>query len=188
MELYALWTPITFNVKFEANGKNVVLNEEQKDVENVTYGELLMVKPVYSRRGYNLVGFNTKKNGKGTMYATGMEHTIFASKANSTVKLYAIWEKVTNEKISSLELSSDSGSVTVWYAQNEDCNHYKVAISEFFTMTNARTVETGSDTVTFDGLESGKRYYVRVREIRFDSMGNPIEGPWSSLVSIKTTE
>jgi len=185
--LYALWTPIRYKVKLNANAKDATSSEGTNEITEIAYGdELSFASDSYYRVGYNLVDFNSKANGKGISYGMGQNVKIYATKANSTVNVYAIWEKVKTEKVEGIELSSDSTSITVNFTPNEGCNQYEVAISPYFTMTNA-TVKLAEDgNAVFNELESGKRYYIRVREVRFDSRDNEIKGAWSSLKSIKT--
>ena len=193
IELYAYWTSIRYNIQLDANAKDAksgsITIKGENEKNNISYGEVVYLPgDAYSREGYNLVEFNTKKNGKGTSYALDASHQIKVTKANSTTKLYAIWEKVKTEKVSAVELSADAGTITVQFAVNEGCSQYEAALSPYFTMTSAVTQTVDSGTVVFEGLESGKRYFVRVREIRYDSNGNAVKGAWSGLKTIKTTE
>ena len=193
MELYAYWTAIRYNIQLDANAKDAksgsIIIKGENEKKNVSYGEeITLPGNAYNRAGYNLVEFNSKKNGKGTSYALDASHRIKVTKANSTTKLYAIWEKVKTEKVSDVELTSGAGTITVQFGMNAGCGQYEVAVSPYFTMTNAVTKVVDSDTVVFEELESGKRYFVRVREIRYDSNGNAVKGAWSSLKTIKTEE
>lgn len=191
--LYALWTPIRYKIKLYANAKDaesgtIAINSADEVME-VAYGEeVCLYTDFYKRAGYNLVGFNSKANGKGTAYTVGHYDCIYATKANSTVKVYAIWEKVKPEKVSGVELSATQDSVSVNFEISDMSNvyRYEVMISEYFTMSNPTSVRVSEGEVMFDSLESGKRYFVRVREIRLDSKGNEVLGAWSSLKSIKT--
>lgn len=191
--LYALWTPIRYKVKLNANAKDaesgIVTIKGENEIMEIEYGQTVCLDPAsYVRDGYRLVGFNSKSNGRGTAYTMGQDECIYATKANSTVNVYAIWEKVTPQKVTGVELSATTDSVSVSFETGDMSNvyRYEVRISEYFTMSNYTPKEVSEGEAVFDGLESGKRYFVRVREIRLDSKGNEVKGSWSSLKSIKT--
>jgi uncharacterized repeat protein (TIGR02543 family) len=84
--LYAIWTPITYTVSYNANGGSGAPGSQTK-----TYGvnlTLSSTKP--TRTGYNFVRWNTAANGSGTNYNSGGTYS-----ANSAVTLYAIWTPIT---------------------------------------------------------------------------------------------
>jgi len=75
---------VTHNVvTFDANGGQ----ETEPSYQNiVTSTNSKLVTPVFHRTGYNLVGWNTKRNGTGKSYTDGEEMNI-----NTNIILYAQW-------------------------------------------------------------------------------------------------
>ena len=192
-ELYALWTPIRYKIKLNANAKdaqsNTVTIKGENEIMEIEYGQAVCLDSAsYVRDGYRLIGFNSKSNGRGISYAMGQNECIYATKANSTVNVYAIWEKVTPQKVAGVELSATMDSVSVSFETGDMSNvaGYEVRISKYFTMSDSTSIRVNEGETLFNGLESGKRYFVRVREIRLDSKGKEVLGAWSSLKSIKT--
>ncbi len=78
--LYAQWTPRGVQVKFNANGGSVSPKESK-----LSYG-VVYTLPVPTRPGYAFTGWNTAKDGSGTMVLT---NTPWAY--SSKITLYAQW-------------------------------------------------------------------------------------------------
>ena len=81
--LYAIWTPNTYSVTYNANGGSGAPSAQTK-----TYGVSLTLsntKP--TRTGYTFQNWNTKSDGSGTSYAAGASYT-----GNAALTLYAIWK------------------------------------------------------------------------------------------------
>ncbi len=82
--LYAVWTPITYTVTYNANGGSGAPGNQTK-----TYGVALTLsstKP--TRTGYTFVKWNTKADGSGTSYNSGSKYT-----GNANLTLYAQWKE-----------------------------------------------------------------------------------------------
>ena len=82
--LYAVWTIITYQVSYNANGGSGAPSAQTK-----TYGVALTLsstKP--TRTGYTFLSWNTASDGSGTSYASGGSYT-----ANAAATLYAQWKK-----------------------------------------------------------------------------------------------
>ena len=84
LTLYAVWTPIKYTVKYDANGGSGAPGNQTK-----TYGVALTLsstKP--TRTGYTFVKWNTKSDGTGTNYNSGSQYT-----GNANLTLYAQWKE-----------------------------------------------------------------------------------------------
>lgn len=88
--LYAQWKPITYNIKFDANGGKGSMTKLSKRKYGKQY---TLSKNKFTRSGYEFVGWNTKKNGKGKSYDNMEKVKNLTTKNKSTVTLYAIWKK-----------------------------------------------------------------------------------------------
>lgn len=81
--LYPRWTPVTYAVKYNANGGSGAPAQQTK-----TYGTTLKLSStIPTRSGYTFVKWNTNSSGTGTNYASGANYT-----ANAAVTLYAVWQ------------------------------------------------------------------------------------------------
>lgn len=84
--LYAIWTPKTYSVKFDANAGSGAPSAQTK-----TYGKSLTLssaKPI--REGYEFLGWATSKTASSAVYQPGSSYS-----ANSAVTLYAVWKETT---------------------------------------------------------------------------------------------
>jgi uncharacterized repeat protein (TIGR02543 family) len=82
--LYAQWTPVTFAVRYNANGGTGRIANQ-----TFTYGGSALVvasSQAMSRAGYDFVEWNTSASGTGVPYVAGSRIT-----PTTDVTLYAIW-------------------------------------------------------------------------------------------------
>ena len=87
--LYAIWEPITYYIKFNANGGTGSMSNQ-----NMTYGVYAnLYNNSFSRDGYSFLRWNTKADGTGINYNNGASIYNLASINGSVINLYAIWEK-----------------------------------------------------------------------------------------------
>lgn len=85
LTLYAVWSPYTHTVAFNANGGTNAPASQTK-----RYGGTIFIttsKP--TRTGYTFSHWNTENNGTGTTYTSGQEYGY--DQNGGTVTLYAIW-------------------------------------------------------------------------------------------------
>lgn len=96
VKLYAQWKKKdvvvgTYTIKFDGNGAT---GGTMQNMTGVRIGrEVTLNENMFTRRGYDFVGWNTKKDGSGLGF--GDEETIdnLCSKPGSVVTLYALWEQ-----------------------------------------------------------------------------------------------
>ncbi len=83
LTLYAVWTPHTYVVSYNANGGSGAPGSQTK-----TYGVNLTLSSTRpSRRNYNFLGWGTSSGSTSVAYHPGGTYT-----SNSAATLYAIWE------------------------------------------------------------------------------------------------
>ena len=89
--LYAKWTEFTYSLSFNANGGTgaVPASASYSDSDRIILPDAL------ERDGYEFLGWNTAKSGKGTSYAPGSVVSSLASKNKGKVTLYAQWNPIT---------------------------------------------------------------------------------------------
>ncbi|MCM1508432.1 MAG: InlB B-repeat-containing protein [Ruminococcus flavefaciens] len=82
LTLYAVWTPNTYTVTYNANGGSGAPSAQTK-----TYGvDLTLSSTKPTRTGYTFSKWNTKADGSGTNYNSGAKYT-----GNANLTLYAVW-------------------------------------------------------------------------------------------------
>ena len=88
--LYAKWTPITYYVKFNANGGSGSMSNQ-----TFTYGTAQnLTANAFTRTGYTFAGWTTNDDGSGTSYADKASVNNLSTTNGATVNLYAKWTKV----------------------------------------------------------------------------------------------
>ena len=89
VNLYAKWTPNTYDIAFNANGGTGTMDNQQ-----MTYGVYSSLTPnAFTRNGYTFDGWNTAKDGSGTAYPD--KRTVRNLVTEGTVTLYAQWTRNT---------------------------------------------------------------------------------------------
>lgn len=90
MTLYAKWTPITYSVRFDANGGKGTMAKQT----GFRYGvKKALSANQFTKKGYHFTGWNTCDDGTGKTYADKEEIVKLTSKNGKTYTLYAQWEK-----------------------------------------------------------------------------------------------
>lgn len=81
--LYAIWTPVTYRITYDANGGSLT----GVSYQTKTYGVTLKLTGTASRTNYNFKGWSTNKSATTATYSTGSNFT-----TNAATTLYAVWE------------------------------------------------------------------------------------------------
>jgi uncharacterized repeat protein (TIGR02543 family) len=90
--LYARWTPHKFTVKFNANGGDGSMKDQQ-----FTYDiEQALSTNQFTRVGYSFAGWNDKTDGSGTSYADQQVVKNLTATKDGQKTLYALWTANTN--------------------------------------------------------------------------------------------
>lgn len=86
--IYANWEKTVNKVRYHPNGGSGHMADSVCDP--LVTKKVVLSECLFTKDGYVFVGWNTKKNGSGTMYQPGQE---FLTRASSTT-LYAQWEMI----------------------------------------------------------------------------------------------
>lgn len=88
--LYAKWTAITYNIKFNGNGST---SGSMSQMKEILFGKsVLLKKNTYKKNGYIFMGWSTSKGGN-IKYSDGQTISNLASTQGKTINLYAVWKK-----------------------------------------------------------------------------------------------
>lgn len=145
--LYAQWTPITYNVEFDANGGTGAMDEQ-----TFTYDEQNELSSnIFTKEKYIFVGWNTMQDGTGTSYQDKEVIENLTDVANSAITLYAQWKKVEYN----VTFNSNGGTGTMEnqkYVLNES---ETIELNTFtkvgYTFKNWNTLPDGSGNTYSDG-------------------------------------
>ncbi len=93
IDIYAKWTPITYSVKFNANGGSGVMNNQL-----FTYDiEQNLDENKYTRTGYTFLGWSNSKNDIVSKYTDKVTVVNLGNKQDDIIEFYAIWKANTYE-------------------------------------------------------------------------------------------
>lgn len=107
VNLYAVWTPITYSVKFNANGGSGTMSNQ-----SFQYGTAqALTANAFTRTGYMFAGWATSATG-AKVYNDKQSVSNLASTQGATCNLYAAWEglNVTNAEYMVIDVSGGSNA------------------------------------------------------------------------------
>lgn len=167
------WSANTYKVSFDANK-----GKASKTSINVKYDSKFGTLPTAKRRNYKFAGWYTSAGKK-----------ITASTKNTyaqAITLKAKWTKVSvaKGKISKLR-SPKKKTIKINIKKVSVATGYTIQYSTKKNMKGAKTINTKNTSKTISKLKSGKKYYVRVRAIKKDSLNKNVYGKYSTVKSIK---
>ena len=94
--LYAVWTPYTYQISFNANSGSGSMSAMKGCKTDVDY---TLTANKFTRTGYAFTGWNTAKDGSGTPYADAQVVRNLAAANNATVTLYAQWAPISYDVV-----------------------------------------------------------------------------------------
>lgn len=182
--LYAIWSPETYTISFNANGGSGAPGNQTK-----TYGQTLTLSSTRpTRTNYNFIGWGTSSGSTSAAYQPGGSYT-----SNGNATLYAVWQlaytppRITNiqtDRCNSGGTLSESGTyVKVSFSWATDYNvsaiyiRHKVSTSSSWTTTTVSAsgkVGSVNQTIGSNGISTEYTYNIQI-EIR-DSNGSSIIG------------
>lgn len=91
--LYAVWSANRCLIVYDSNGGNGTMR-----AQSLAYGSAEQLYPhAFQREGYHWVGWNTEPDGSGTSFSDEQSVQDLSTIDNSTIILYALWEKDSSE-------------------------------------------------------------------------------------------
>ena len=146
LDLYAQWRPITYIVKFHANGA-----EKEMDDQEFTYDvSKKLNKNTFKYEGYLFSTWNTKEDSSGDTYSDEEEILNLSSIQDEVIDLYAIWiEKPTSTyEIHDYSIDEDN-HILDWIEVGTSLKSYQ----EHFDLGEGYRleIELGSKSVIYTG-------------------------------------
>ncbi len=164
-------------VQFHANGGANLSRRTMTLLNDDTLGIL----PKVQRKAYLFQGWYTQQTGGARIYGD--------RKLNEATTLYARWTKAQAPAKAAVQAvkSAKKGQAKVSFRKVSGAAGYQVqyALNKKFKSAKAKTAGASAKAKTITGLKAGKKYYVRVRAYRLDSMGNKIYGAYSTAKAVK---
>jgi uncharacterized repeat protein (TIGR02543 family) len=133
VEMNPVWTPITYDVVYKANGgtptEDIVIEHVYDQAKSLESGG-------FAKTGYNLTGWNTNSAGTGTAYALGESKTNLRSTAGD-YDLYAVWTPITYTVVYHGDAPTTASTTTTGSIANLPCTYdaLPTLASAGFTLT-----------------------------------------------------
>ncbi len=206
--LHAIWTPITYQIKYDSNGGSGSMNNS-----NLTYDQaFILPENTFTKPNMRFKEWNTKSDGTGTSYANKASVNNLTNENNQIVTLYAIWEEygtITNSTSDfetiydgnnhGLSINVDVENYTIRYSvgnTNYDLNtnpifkdvgeyvvNYKITKSGYQDLIGSNKVKIYG-IAQFDSSISLKENTLVVQDNSFESISNKIT-TYSTSTEIK---
>ena len=116
MTLYAQWTPITYTIRYHANGGTGSMKDQV-----LTYDkEEKLTKSTFSKSPYAFAGWNTKEDLTGDFYFNEQSVVNLTDQDGTVINLYAIYSSTTNSIFYELDGGIDPGNPTEYSTATPD--------------------------------------------------------------------
>lgn len=125
VDLYSVWKEKNYSIELDSNGGYGTDKQY-----NIRYEDSVIIDEEISRPGYNLSGWNSKRDGSGEEYKTGSVVNKLKLDDNGKVVLYAMWEPkkticlkiASNTYDKSLINDNSKKLVPAWFSEQKHMN------------------------------------------------------------------
>lgn len=181
ISLYAKWEPIKYYVYFNGNKATTGSVGRIPCWYDKTFR---LYTNRFKRKGYVFTGWNTQKNGTGLALGNKAFFQNLTDKPRKKITLYAQWQKITVEKVSSIKLKSKKKQIGILFQKISDAKGYELMWSTNKKMRGAKIKKLKSNSYLMKGKE-GETYFFMVRAYKIDPVNEFVYGKWSTKAKIK---
>ena len=162
LNLYAQWQPITYKIKFYANGEEGASKEQEIQYDKATN----LIKNTFTKIGYTFKEWNTKADGSGTSYSDEQNVKNLSSTKDAVINLYAQWEQSIDYVINKYDVDETNKYISKIMV-NTEVNNFTSGIVlgsgygidvDTKIINNKRVLYTGGKTRITHGLDLYKTY------------------------------
>lgn len=153
--LYAIWNPITYQIKYDSNGGTGNMNNS-----NLTYDKPFTLSDnLFTKANKKFKEWNTDPNGTGTSYANKASVTNLTNENNQIITLYAIWEDygIITNNTSDFEVIYDGNNhgITINVDVEDYTIRYSVGNTNYDLDSNPTFKDIGEYIVNYKISKSG---------------------------------
>ena len=166
INIFAQWSPIKYNVVFNANGGTGEMNNQE-----FTYDvEKELSQNLFTKENHKFVSWNTKQDGSGNSYTNKQTVKNLSNERNGQVTLYAQWiEKEEEIEISHYEVDYENK-----YIDSIEINTTEETMSTNMNLGEEYRVEI--DVNASGKVYTGGKTKIYKNDVLFDTFTNIIRG------------
>ena len=177
MTLYAMWSPISYTIRFDANGGV----GSMANIEAIYDQSYPLSSNTFTKDKYRFTGWNTSPTGNGQSYSDGQIVENLATINNTEIVLYAMWEQEIDYSINNYEVDETKKYISKIMANTEVNSFtanfilgYGYGIDVDTKLVNKKSIlYTGGKTRITHGLNIYKEYTnVVIGDINGDGLIN----------------
>lgn len=143
---YAVWSPISYTVKYNANGGTGAMSSSSHKYDEYKY----LNTNSFSRSGYYFLGWSTSSSATSATYIDGQSVVNLTSTNGGVVNLYAVWSKIPTYTVSynanggtgAPSSQTKTKDETLWLSSVKPTKSYKITYN-----ANGGSVSSSSKTV-----------------------------------------
>ena len=186
LNVYAQWQPITYKIKFYANGGEGAPKEQEIQYDKATN----LTKNTFTKSGYSFKEWNTELDGSGTSYSNEHEILNLSNSENQIIELYAQWNNASGT-ITYNSNDDNTQTQTQNVVFNTDINLMKNTFTrEGYTFKEWNTKADGSGTSYNDeqqiNISSNKTLYAQWQPITYALILNSNNGSYEMKQQVLT--
>ena len=164
--LYAMWEPITYVIRYNANG-----GTGRMDIQQFTYDESgTLSKNTFTKSNSKFLGWNTKADGSGKSYRDQESIINLTTEDGLVIDLYAQWESTDRFNVSGYRVDGNYIDL-IPYNTNKSSylNHFDTTFNLDIDMGNYNYIYTGSELKLY---RNGSYYKSYTNIVRGDINGD----------------
>lgn len=143
---YAIWSPISYTVKYNANGGTGSMSSSSHKYDEYKY----LNTNSFSKSGYYFLGWSTSSSATSATYIDGQSVVNLTSTNGGVVNLYAVWSKIPTYTVSynanggtgAPSSQTKTKDVTLWLSSVKPTKSYTITYN-----ANGGSVSSSSKTV-----------------------------------------
>lgn len=105
------------------------------------------------------------------------------------MKIYAQWTKIKIKRVDIKKITYKKGKINVKFSKVKNIDSFIIQISSKKNFKSGKTKEYNvkkSKKNKKIKVKKNKIYYVRIRAVKKDSIGNSVYGKWSKIKKVRT--
>lgn len=176
--LYAQWTPINYQIKFDSNGGTGTMSNQSFTYDTAQK----LAANAYTKDGSTFAGWTTNSDGTGTLYIDEQSVSNLTATNDTVVTLYAKWTDTANSITvvfydGDQELGSQTYNVDTPYGNFPSYNKAGYTFVGWYTEAELQNNVTTTDIVTREVLKLYVKCTPNTYTVTLDANGGTVDTP-----------